>query len=354
MSIRPDSAGNGGAAEGGAALAARRRRPPAYLLEQSQNVVIGEGEEPEHYFELSPCGCDCWYCSDCCTRKGYNLRVLLVPVLETFRALMMITLTIDPDLFPSPKEAYLYVKKKRCISRLMRELDKAGHLHSRRYFYVLEFQERTEQAHFHVLTDASYIPKGAIDTAWSRFRPRWAAPVAANRPAFGMTRFSMPTFEGGALHAARYATKYLVKTPAYGFPSWVLGMGRENRVPRYQTSHGFWGREPQEVNPNPKKRKQNPRTYADRLDDCATTSNVFESMEFVDEETGEVLRQRLWRARLNLSETNLRAIIKEEQGARPKIRVIAKNPASMIDVLQAASGETVQVVSGYGWGGGRR
>lgn len=341
MSLRPDSASGGGAAQ------AARRRTPAYLLEHSQNVVTDIEDDPEHFFEVAPCGCDCWYCPRCCIAKGYRLRSELIPVLETFRGLMMVTLTIDPELFESPKRAYLHVREKRAISRLVGAIDQAGYLFSHRYFCVVEFQQHTEQPHFHLLLDSNFVPKIQIDATWSRFRPKSAGPVKANRPQFGMTRFSMPNFEGGAVHAARYATKYLVKTPDYGYPGWVMAMGSEMRVPRYSTSRGFWGREPKPANPNPKPREMTRRSYAEKVQDCGETCNVFESTEEVDRETGEVTRHKAWRGRVDLSADQLRQVLEEESEGRRRLRVIAENAPSMVDALQAAAGLPVEVVSGY-------
>jgi hypothetical protein len=337
-------------ADAGEAASAARPAGPSTLLEHSQNVVTAPDLAE---FEISKCGCDCWYCPDCCERKGYNLRARLVPVLETFTGLMMLTLTIDPQLFPTPRAAYLWVKRKRGISRLMRELDRRGHLHSRRYFYVVEFQRETEQAHFHVLVDATRIPKPAIDAAWSRLRPPTAGPPAPNRPAFGMTRFSVPRFEGGAVHAARYATKYLVKAPESGWPDWVLAMGARVRVPRYQSSRGFWC-----LPPRPKASTGKPRalvrvSYAQRIAECGTACNVFEKTETINEVTGEVRPRLLWRGRIDLPELNLRRLSPHTGHARPRFRVAAATPGQLLQALRAATGIPVRVISGLHAGGAR-
>ncbi len=44
------------------------------------------------------------------------MRRRLIPVLQGFKALMMLTLTIDPKLFASPSEAYRYVRRRRCVA----------------------------------------------------------------------------------------------------------------------------------------------------------------------------------------------------------------------------------------------
>ncbi|MBX3358883.1 MAG: hypothetical protein KF745_10690 [Phycisphaeraceae bacterium] len=324
-----------------AAPAARRGR--SSLLEYSQNVVTNE--KGEQSFEAIRCGCDCWYCDDCCRRKGYTLRAELMPVLRTFAGRMMLTLTVDPELFPTPRDAYLYIRKARAISRLMQDLDRGGHLHSRRYLYVVEFQEKSEQAHFHVLIDASFVPKTAIDAAWSKFRPQQAGPVAPNRPAFGTTRFSRRSFEGGAEHAARYMTKYLVKTPEYGWPTWVLEMGAKKRVPRYRASRGFWNRPSARSLPTGAKRTVVPRSYGERVAECGTTTNLFAAADRVDHSTGEVSRVRVWRARLEVPVAAL-AVAGEPCGKAGRCVVVeARGEHACIAALSMAAGLPIRVIA---------
>jgi hypothetical protein len=175
-SVRAETPGDGRRANGGHAGGS----PPASSsLEYFQNVVEeGEGRK----FELAKCGCNCWYCEDCCERMGYNLRAELIEVLETFTGIMMLTLTVDPTLFASPREAYEHVMDNRGLSELIRELHRRGHLHSKRFFYVVEFQRETEQPHFHMLIDATFVPKDEIEELWSRLRPEDAGPVEPGRP----------------------------------------------------------------------------------------------------------------------------------------------------------------------------
>ena len=114
------------------------------LLEYSHNTVTRLGNEHGSYYEVSKCLCNCWFCPDCSKVKGYNLRAKLIPILETFRGLLLVTFTIDPALFPDPKEAFFYTMDKRCISVTTQDLYRWGYLNSRRYFYVLEWQKHTK------------------------------------------------------------------------------------------------------------------------------------------------------------------------------------------------------------------
>lgn len=191
----------------------------------------------ETLYEARKCRCSSWFCDGCCESKGIAVQRRLRPVLETFKGVMMWTFTLDPELFETPEEAFRFVRHKRCISELMRTLRERGYLHSDRYFYVVEFQKESQQAHWHLLMDATYIPKEVVQEIWDRFRPKSAGPKPANRPGLGMVRYSAPRFKS-RVHAANYATKYLTKPPRDGYPDWVLDY--EGYVRRYDVSRGFW------------------------------------------------------------------------------------------------------------------
>lgn len=246
----------------------------------------------EVLYEVVKCRCKCWYCLDCCESMGIGLQRRITPIVENhFQSVMMLTLTIDPTLFKTPREALEYVKEKNAISELMRTLRNAGVLHSNRWFYVVEFQKDTEQAHWHILCDASYIPKELIQDRWDKFRPEWAGPKPDNRPGLGMVRFSAPKFKS-KIHAVRYATKYLTKRPEHGFPDWVLDC--EKYVHRYSVSrgrYGFWsngdddeGTEAPEIVADFEEEETDPEGYmkevlAERRDEGLARSTIRERLE---------------------------------------------------------------------------
>src|SRR5688572_7727773 len=95
-------------------------------------------------YELRPCRCDCWFCRDCCRTKGLKLRSKLVPILGTFRGITMVTLTVDPSLFPSPRAAFDHLTQRRCVARTLAELHPRGHTCTNRFFAVMEWQRYTE------------------------------------------------------------------------------------------------------------------------------------------------------------------------------------------------------------------
>jgi hypothetical protein len=122
----------------------------------------------------------------------------------------------------------------------VRDLDRRGHLHSKAYFWVVEFLKDTEQPHWHLLLDAGRIPFGEIVEIYSRYRPLYSPPLPepitaknykGRAPGLGSVFFTPPA---DPQQAAGYVTKYLTKFPKHGFPDWVLD--RVGRVPRFNHS----------------------------------------------------------------------------------------------------------------------
>lgn len=228
---------------------AKRCGSPLYLSTsnccgEGEVRVVDVGDVAYHTIRLRPCGCRKWFCVYCAPKMVWALRRKLTERLGLFRRVYGITLTLDGTLFDSPEAAYRYVRESRCLALLVKELHARGHLHTRAYFWVIEFQEDTKQAHWHLLVDASFIPFGEIVEIWSTFRPKSASAMpervtAENYkglpPAFGSVRFTLQ--KSTPTTAAKYATKYLVKVPSYGFPDWVLDF--VGRIPRHGGSKGF-------------------------------------------------------------------------------------------------------------------
>lgn len=248
---RPLAAGGPRDLAGSAASAAAK--PRSTYLELSGNTVdkkregTGEkGKQEEEIggeYEVKCVGCKCRFCSYCCKHLGIKLRERLIPVLKTFSCMMMLTLTYDPKLFPDgPESAYWYMRKRRAVSELVRALWKAGYLKSRRWFYVVEWQEN-ENAHFHLLVESDFIPFKVLAKFWGRNRPKSAPAWEGNyegktvgmAPEFGTVRFSKRRFEGPE-HAANYALKYMTKPRAGGYPEWVLNSKQQIRL--FEPSRG--------------------------------------------------------------------------------------------------------------------
>ena len=278
--------------------------------------------------------------------EGYKLRGRLIPVLETFDGLIMASLTVDPELFADPMTAYLYMMDKRCISVTTRELNRWGHLTTPRYFYVVEWQKRTEQAHFHILYDSKFIPWDSLLASWSKHRPKDAGEVKGNRPAFGTAMLSKSNFEGGSVHAARYATKYLIKTPEHGFPAWVLEMGTNRRIRRFSTSRGFWGTKSKRQESDPEStRKKTQRTYAEKIAKCGDSVNLFEIAEMVDRDTGEIMHNRTWIGQINAdASTVMDNLFDPGNPDRMRRSLLARNQKEALKIIRNSSDKHVDFI----------
>jgi hypothetical protein len=184
-------------------------------------------------------GCKNRYCPDCCESTGIKLRERVRDRIADWKSAILVTLTVDPTIYgaENPEAAYLRVRSRRAIARLVRSLVKTGHLTSGRYFVVLEFQANG-MPHWHLLLESSFVPIERIQHVWNLNRPDGAGPVEPNRPGFGFCWVSKSSFED-MQHAANYVTKYCLKQPQNGYPAWVLDF--VGRVPKYATSRKFWG-----------------------------------------------------------------------------------------------------------------
>ena len=243
------------------------RCPPpaaAALLELvAYRVTKGQGGQVGVY-EIAGCHCGCWFCADCCKWKGLDLRRDLIPILETFSGLMMLTFTVDPSLFATPAAAYAYMMKRRCIARTIQDMHRQGFLAFRGVTSAWwNGRRRRSKCTSMFLVDATRIPWDNLLASWSKHRPASGGPVVGDRPAFGTVLFSKRDFAGGPAHAARYATKYLVKVPEQGFPAWVLALGAGRRVRRYSTSRGFWNQPAKVSRKTYRKRQLTRLSYGD-------------------------------------------------------------------------------------------
>jgi hypothetical protein len=271
----------------------------------------------EHVLKIKPCWCRKWYCSDCAPRMGGALQAKLRERLQKFARVFGITLTIDGSLFSTPEEAWRYVMDNRLLSLFVKKLRSRGHLNSRDYFWVVEWQEETQQAHWHLLVDSRFVPFGDIVEIWSSFRPKFAPPLpekvtATNyknfeRPAFGSVRFSFQNASPWA--ASGYATKYLIKVPSYGFPDWVLDY--VGRVPRYGHSRGFFAAPDDNADDKP----ADAAPYKPTVHDSDCFCNICRGEDGSERREYRTLRERL--AACKSKSTILRVeILEDRQGRR--------------------------------------
>lgn len=232
-------------------------------------------------FELVAVGCKSRFCDCCAPSMGIKLKERLIPALSSFESPMMLTLTVDPKLFPSGEGAYRHVRKVRAISGLVRELYRKGFLNSKRFFYVLEFQPISGNPHWHLVVDSAYVPFESLKTAWNRYIPEGVGPERL-RVGLGSVKLSPSKFQNGEA-AAHYVAKYIIKKPEGGWPSWVLIFRGTMR--RYGVSRGFWS-----VTEKPKPREKSSRragkvylrrkSVAEQLAKCGKRAVIVAKVEF--------------------------------------------------------------------------
>lgn len=182
-------------------------------------------------FVVMPVGCKSWFCSKCAVGKGIALRSRLRERLDGTGDWVMLTFTVDQELFEDAQEAFEYLRTNRCVARTMRDLRNESHVGAD-WFAVIEFQENG-WPHYHVMVQSEFVPIDRVRKIWGRLSPR----EEYGRVGMGSVFYSKPEF-ADADHAACYLTKYLIKEPKTGFPEWVLN--HKGRIRRYATSHGFW------------------------------------------------------------------------------------------------------------------
>ena len=193
-----------------------------------------DGSAVSEHYEIRKCRCKSWFCAECAKLQGLQMRRDMTRVLSSWSSILMVTLTIDPTLFPSAEAAYRWVRERRGLGRLIDRLKAKGYC-SGRYVWFIEFHENG-WPHWHVMIEASWIPHAEIEAAWGANRPD-GIERQPGRPLFGFVDVRGKKFASGE-HAANYGTKYLIKEPRYGWPEWVLDF--RGRVTRYGVCRGFW------------------------------------------------------------------------------------------------------------------
>ncbi len=198
------------AGRGPAAWVAARPPPAAPLskLESTDNKVTTDLET----IVLAEHRCRARSCSVCSIKRGWIVRQRLLAKASGWNRPAVLTLTVDREGFSSPVQAYRAVTRKKLVWRLMRALG------VKRWFWVLEYQQKTGAGwpHWHILIDLNDVPGGRVDLgkAWELWRDTWGV---------GGLQLEVRDVEFHSVeHALMYITKYLMKQPEGGFPTWVL------------------------------------------------------------------------------------------------------------------------------------
>jgi len=181
---------------------------PLSKLESTDNKVTTDLET----VVLAEDRCRARSCSVCAIKRGWIVRQRLLARGSGWKRPAVLTLTVDREAFSSPVQAYRAVTRKKLVWRLMRALG------VKRWFWVLEYQQKTGAGwpHWHILIDLNDVPGGRVNLgkAWELWRDTWGV---------GGLQLEVRDVEFHSVeHALMYISKYLMKQPEGGFPTWVL------------------------------------------------------------------------------------------------------------------------------------
>ena len=241
---------------------------------------------------VAPCRCRSWHCTKCQRRLGEELLQRCVPAIANFKNILMLTLTLNRDLFPDAQSAYGYLKSKRCVGEVMRKLYRSKHpqirMHSKKYLQVLEWQA-DGWPHFHLAVDASYIPFEELSRLWNSLAPPQDQADSCSPLLLGYTWVSKEVYSSYCADGtARKLLKYITQ-PDHSVPQWVLDAPFSVRM--YETSRGLF------VNPSAPARLNKPRRrdaklrakrspskpLRDRLAKCGTSCHLLQVSQSASE-----------------------------------------------------------------------
>lgn len=222
---------------------------------------------------LSPCRCQSQWCEDCRGAHAWAWRDRLRPVVQSWDACTMITLTIDPKKWRGPEEAYLAIQKKRSVARFVEKLYRRGLIESKEFFYAIEFH-KNGWIHYHLAVRGVGVVDGPL--VGLRLYPESDATAALW--GHGIIQVSAPpeSEDGGydPEHAMNYLTKYIAKQDV-GPPDWVLD--RLGNFRKFSTSRGLApGKKRNKSVPSDEPKIIAKRTPRERRELCARTSRLME------------------------------------------------------------------------------
>ena len=215
------------------------------------------------------CKCKTLWCDKCQVGRMVTWREHLRPIVQKWRDVNLITLTVDRKPFTGPYAAWDHVGKKRGISVLMqtlRRMKRNGRevLHGDEWISALEFQMKTGEGwpHWHVLTHSSFVPVELIRKAWK----------------LGHVSITSTKEFGDKIHAMHYLTKYLVK-PQDGIPRWAReAKDSGRRIRLFSTSRGIGldaGKKRWVAEEGRAKREYRVRTTQEMIEKCGKDKALF-------------------------------------------------------------------------------
>lgn len=213
---------------------------PAILEKRTNKVTLcaEETSQPGDFWRAVSPGCGSWMCKKCKTRRGYDLRKRLQGKAHLFAEPRLYTITVNREWHESPEAAYVDVTQAKFLARLLTK-----ELGVRRWVWVLEPQAESGDGwpHWHILMDVSDLPgkwysrelkeareEEPEDKKGWQFIPHFFDLNRVHRllrkwKVGEQCRLTVKKEDfASAAHAINYITKYLVKMPERGYPSWML------------------------------------------------------------------------------------------------------------------------------------
>ena len=236
----------------------------------SGTTEAGDPVEIRKAIAVVPCRCKSQWCKDCRVSHMVAWRERLRPVVASWAAVRMLTLTIDRSKWSGAEAAYHGIQKKRSVAEFVRKLNRprCKLAASREFFYAIEFHPNSpEWVHWHLaLKPAGRWPnKGAHD--WIPFQNH-----LAKKWGHGFVQASDCTENMSGEHAMNYLTKYIAKQDVEA-PKWVLDYAGNFR--KFSTSRGLCGSI--KSRPEPKGEEGYKRvTVAERIARCQGETKVLE------------------------------------------------------------------------------
>ena len=241
---------------------------------------------------VAPCRCRSWHCPKCQRRLGEDLLQRCVTAIANFRNILMLTLTLNRDLFPDAQSAYSYLKLKRCVGEVMRKLYRSKHpqmkMHSKKYLQVLEWQA-DGWPHFHLAVDASHIPSEELSRLWNSLAPPQDQPGSCSPLSLGYTWVSWEVCSSHCADGtARKLLKYITQ-PDHIVPQWVLDA--PFRIRMYETSRGLFVNaaaparlnKPRGLGAKQKAKRAPSKPLRERLAQCGTSCHLLQVSQCASE-----------------------------------------------------------------------
>lgn len=252
------------------------------ILAREQGWDWHESKVVKVDYVAAPCRCRDQFCGECQEKHGRDLWHKLIKGWSNAEAanLKMITLTYDPTLFQTHRDAWEFIRGTQDgsskIGLLMQRL-KRHRLITGRYSWVVETHQ-DGRVHYHVLveTPGGFLDKHVVQDLWGRYRPKNAGPVVDGRPSFGLVWISSADRGKGLKFVVNYCAKYVSKSPVHGIPDWILDLPVGVKFRRYSCSLGFDGKKkPERKSDEPGQPRPMKRTRRQRLQDCGEKADIF-------------------------------------------------------------------------------